>query len=408
MKLIITIIYIIITASVSIAGGYQIGLHSNKNIGMGLIGTSLYADASAAFYNPGAMVNLPGEFNFVAGISGIRSITKFQLEKPSIYQAATDNPISTPFYFYVTASLSDKLSFGIAVNTPYGNSLKWEDGWAGRYIIQEISLRAITFQPTFAYRLSETISVGAGFVLATGTVDLKRKLPFQNDSGEGELNISGSAMNYGFNAGILFAPITEMNIGLSYRSLIKINLDQADANFSVPESLREFFPETNTVATSLPLPANLDLGISYRFSEKLMAGITLNYVFWSTYENLDFDFEINTMALNDVQSPREYSNTLILRTGAEYQVLENLFLRAGVFYDPSPVNEIYFSPETPGLNNIGLSAGLSFLPMGNLSIDVSFLYVMGLKKDVRYLPGNFNGTYKSRAYIPGLGISYSF
>jgi len=375
---------------------------------MGLIGTSLNVDASAAFLNPGAMANLPEKFNFVAGISGIRYVTKFQKEKPSIYQAATDNPINAPFHFYATARLTNKLSFGIAVNTPFGNNLKWEEGWAGRYLIQEITLQAITIQPTIAYRLTESISIGAGFVMATGKVDLKRKLPLQNESGEGEVNISGSTMNYGFNAGIFLVPVPAMNIGLSYRSLIKMNLDQADANFSAPESLRDFFPETNSVTTSLPLPANLDLGVSYRFSDNLMAGIALNYVFWSAYESLDFDFEINTTALNDVKSPREYSNTLIFRTGAEYQILDNLFLRAGAYFDPSPVNEIYFSPETPGLNNIGLSSGLSFLPLENLSIDLSFLYVIGIEKEVSFLPANFSGTYKSRAYIPGLGVSYSF
>lgn len=389
-------------------GGYQVSLHSHKNMGMGLIGTSLNADASAVFLNPGAMVTLPSKYNFMAGISGIRSTTKFQLEKPSIYQAATDNSLSTPFYFYATAGINENLNVGLAVNTPFGNSLRWEEGWAGRYLIQEISLQTITIQPTIAYRLNESISIGLGFVVATGKVDLKRKLPFQNESGEGELSISGKTMNYGFNAGILLLPLPDMNIGLSYRSLIKMNLDQADSNFSVPESLIEYFPQANTVATSLPLPANLDLGISYRFSDKLMAGIALNYVFWSVYESLDFDFEINTTALNDVKSPREYRNTLILRSGAEYQVLENLFLRAGVFYDPSPVNEIYFSPETPGLNNIGLSTGFSFLPLENLSIDFSFLYIMGIEKDVSFIPANFNGAYKSRAYIPGLGATYSF
>ncbi len=408
MKVIFTLFYIIITVSVSIAGGYQLGLHSHKNMGMGLIGTSLNTDASTVFLNPGALGTLPSKYNFMAGISGIRSTTKFQLEKPSIYQAATDNPLGTPFYLYATVRIAENLNMGVAVNTPFGNSLRWEEGWAGRYLIQEISLQAITIQPTLAYRLNKNLSIGAGFVLATGKVDLKRKLPIQNESGEGELNITGNTVNYGFNAGILYTPVPDLSVGLSYRSLIRMELDNAEANFSVPESLRDFFPESNTVTTSLPLPANLDLGISYRFSDKLMAGINLNYVFWSAYESLDFDFEINTTALNDVRSPREYSNALIFRIGAEYQLWDNLFLRAGAYFDPSPVNEIYFSPETPGLNNIGLSTGLSFLPIENLSIDFSFLYVMGIEKDVSFLPANFNGTYKSRAYIPGLGVSYSF
>jgi len=41
----------------SFAGGYQVGLHSQRNIGMGLIGTSLSYDASALFYNPGGALS---------------------------------------------------------------------------------------------------------------------------------------------------------------------------------------------------------------------------------------------------------------------------------------------------------------------------------------------------------------
>ena len=37
------------------AGGYQVGLHGQKQIGMGLVGTSLSFDASSMFYNPGGL-----------------------------------------------------------------------------------------------------------------------------------------------------------------------------------------------------------------------------------------------------------------------------------------------------------------------------------------------------------------
>ena len=390
------------------AGGYQVSLHNQRNIGMGLIGTSLIDDASSAFYNPGALAKIPSDYSFLAGVSGIRSITKFQLESPSIYQAATDNPIGFPFYFYAAARINPSVSFGLAINTPYGNRLKWEEGWAGRFIIQEISLQAVTVQPSISYKINEMISIGAGLVVAMGSVDLKRKLPVQDDSGEGKVNINGSTVNYGFNAGILITPLENFNVGLSYRSLINMKVDDAKARFSVPASLANNFPENNTVATSLPLPANLDFGISYSFSENITAGISLNYVFWDAYKSLDFDFETNTAVVTDTQNPREYKNRLIFRLGAEYKVIENVFLRVGSYYDPSPVNEKYFSPETPGLNNLGITTGMSFFPLPELSIDLSFVYITGFKKEAIYTPDNFGGTYKSRAYIPGIGVSYNF
>jgi len=134
----------------------------------------------------------------------------------------------------------------------------------------------------------------------------------------------------------------------------------------------------------------------------------LNYVFWDAYKSLDFDFETNTAVVTDTQNPREYKNRLIFRLGAEYKVIENVYLRAGSYYDPSPVNEKYFSPETPGLNNLGITTGMSFFPLPELSIDLSFVYITGFKKEAIYTPDNFGGTYKSRAYIPGIGVSYNF
>lgn len=394
----------IMTSTTLWAGGYQVSLHGQKQIGMGLIGTSLNLDASASFYNPGALALMPQTLSIQAGASGIFASTAFRMQEPSAYRAQTDNPIGTPFYFYAAGMITDRLAAGLAINTPYGNSLKWEDGWAGRFLIDEISLMALTIQPTLSYKITDNLSVGAGFIYTIGNVDMKRALPVQDHETEGHITIEGSTTNYGFNAGILYASDMGLNIGVSYRSRIDMEVDDGDAVFFVPASLKPNFPDSK-VATMLPLPANLDFGLSYQVTRDLMIGMALNYVFWDAYESLAFEFEQNP-SLNDT-SPREYSNTLIVRAGGQYRLNDAFYLRAGAYYDPSPVNEIYFSPETPSLDNLAFTGGLSFLPMQNLSIDLSLLFILGLEGERKFAPANFGGTYKSRVMIPGLGISYS-
>ncbi len=389
------------------AGGYQVSLHGQKQIGMGLIGTSLAMDGSSSFYNPGALAMMPDNYSILAGMSAISSYNLFHMQG-TLYEAKTENPIGTPFYFYGAGRITDNLVAGIAVNTPYGNKLAWEDGWAGRYLIEEISLQAITIQPTLSYMMNDMISFGAGFIYTTGSVDLTRALPVEGQYGEGSLNIKGSASNWGFNAGILIKPVPDLNIGISYRSKIEMELEDADAIFDVPLSLQTQFPADNKVAVALPLPANLDFGVSYNVSEALMVGLALNYVFWETYDKLVFDFETNTLSLQDSENPREYSNKLIIRAGGQYKASERLFIRMGAYYDPSPVNELYFTPETPSVNNIGITAGLSYAVLPGMTVDVSFLYVHGMEMEAEYSPENFAGKYKSRAFIPGIGISYNF
>lgn len=400
-------ILLVTTFSTAIAGGYQVGLHGIRQIGMGLVGTPLTLDASVLFYNPGGLSFIPPDYSFALGVSGIRSYTAYKKTEPSLAEALTDNPWGTPFYFYGAVRINDRFSAGLAINTPYGNSLSWGKDWLGRYLIQDLSLQAIFYQPTVSYKINDKIGVGVGLVYATGKFELNKALPVFNAGGEGSINLEGSTSKIGFNAGIMVRPIDGLNIGLDYRSAMDMETDDAVATFDVPVSLQGNFPNTN-VSTKLPLPANLDFGAAYDVNEKLMVAFSLNYVFWSSYDSLIFDFENNTPSLADSRNPRLYSNKMIVRLGAEYKLTNSFFIRAGGYYDPSPVNSDYFSPETPSLNSVGLTAGITYLPVEKLAIELSFLYISGQESERTYLPDNFSGTFKTQTYIPGFGISYNF
>lgn len=400
-------VFIMISGVVS-AGGYQVGLHGQKQTGMGLVGTSIAWDASCMFYNPGALSFTTQKFSFAAGVSPIKSITKFQKTWPSAYEATTENKLGTPFYFYGAARINKFMNFGLAINTPYGNSLNWGTEWAGRYLITDLKLQAIFFQPTLSIKLNEFVGIGLGVVYATGDVELNKNLPVSGANGDGSVSISGKTHNWGFNAGIFFKPAEKLSVGIDYRSKIMMDLKGADAHFIVPASLNGNFPENNKVNTSLPLPENLDFGVSYEASDKLTLAFSINNVLWQVYDTLAFDFETNTPALQDSKGPRSYKNTIIYRIGAEYKTCSAFTLRVGGYWDPSPVNNLYFSPETPSLDNIGLTAGFSIVPVKHLSIDMSFLYLMGKEKSVTYAPDNFSGKYKGRTYIPGFGLTYNF
>jgi long-chain fatty acid transport protein len=83
-------------------------------------------------------------------------------------------------------------------------------------------------------------------------------------------------------------------------------------------------------------------------------------------------------------------------------------IRAGAYYDPTPVPTDYLDPMLPSSNEIGLTCGLSVYPVKGLSIDAAFEYLMGTKRTDTYEPANFAGTYLSTFYIPGIGLTYNF
>jgi long-chain fatty acid transport protein len=407
-KRITSILALLFLAGNVLAGGPQVSLHGQKQIGMGLIGTSLSLDASSAFYNPGALAFLNPKTYISFGISPIRSYAVYRTTQPSIYEARTISPIGTPFYLYASTQLTKKLTVALAVNTPYGNSLKWDKNWAGRYEIQDLSLECITMQPTLSYKVNDWLGIGAGFVYAYGKVVLNKALPLGGTNGDGTLGIKGTANTTGFNVGIKIKPTPKLEFGLDYRSKLSMTLKNATADFVVPASMSTSFPAGNTVNATLPLAANLDFGGSYWVDDKLMIGFSLNYVMWNVYDSLKFDFKTNTSQLPDVHSPREYKSQMIYRIGGQYILNNKVTLRAGTYYDPSPCNPNYFTPETPSLNNMAFTCGLSYSPVKKVSIDLSFLYIQGIQKDLKFVPDNFVGTYKTRFFIPGIGVSFNF
>ena len=152
MKNKLTLFLVLVLWSLTtIGGGYQVRLQGQKQTGIGLIGTPFAYDASSIFYNPGALALYEGKFSVSAGVSGIFSNATFQ-KMGTNYQANTDNPTGTPFYAYLAYKFKDMIAVGVGVYTPFGSSSQWDDDWAGRYLIQNISLSAIYIQPTIAYQ----------------------------------------------------------------------------------------------------------------------------------------------------------------------------------------------------------------------------------------------------------------
>ncbi len=398
----------------SFAGGYQVGLHSQRNIGMGLIGTSLSYDASALFYNPGGAPFIDSKFSLSGGLTLLMGRATFQYEGED-YQEHIKHQLNTPFTFYAAYKPIKDLSVGIAVNTPYGLSMSWPDNWEGRYVIQSVQFQSITIQPTIAYKFKNIVGIGAGLVISYGSVDLKKAVPVNGpDSTDGQVSIKGSTVKYGFNAGIMVHPVKGLSLGLDYRSRIDMAVKNGDATFTVPSSLATNFP-ANKVDVTLPLPANLDFGISYDISQHFMIGLGLNYVFWNAFDSLIFNFQTPTSAVPAHQATaKKYMNSLIIRLGAQYKINSLITVRAGGYYDPSPVPSDRLDPMLPSSNEIGLTCGLSLSPFKGFSIDASFEYLMGTQRSGISSPNdvtgthNFAGTYSTAFYMPGIGLTYNF
>jgi long-chain fatty acid transport protein len=404
------------------AGGYQVALQGQRQIGMGHTGTALAYDASSIFFNPGGLV-FTKRNNITVGGSIIRSRVAYlapqDANAPSDYTAQTESPLGTPFTFYASYGKAESnLKFGLGVYTPYGSGVKWADDWKGYAVLQELSLQSIFIQPTVSYRIGD-IGFGAGFVYALGAVDLRRGIgAIASSEGFSSAQLKGNASGMGYNVGVHYAYEDDFTLGISYRSKVDMKVAGGDATFNVPSSavLIGLFPSGGTkFDATLPLPATLSFGMADKLSKRFTMAFDFNVVFWSAYKELKFDYEKPVNRALSTTSPRKYRDSYIMRIGGEYMASPKLAIRAGYYYDQTPVPDGYMTPETPDANRNGFTCGFGYKFSENFSADASFLFIEGEEREQKQSDinktaqdGFLAGTYKLRIMVPGVSLSYKF
>ncbi|MBP6128113.1 outer membrane protein transport protein [Flavobacterium sp.] len=410
-------------ASVSMfAGGYRVSIQGQKQLAMGHTGVAVVNSAEVAFFNPAGMSFLDKKFNLSVGGNALMAKTRFQSSKFN-QTAATDN-MGTPFSIYATYKISEWVSAGLAIYTPYGSSVAWDQDWAGAHLVNNIDLSAIFIQPTISFRVGDVFSIGGGPILVQGSVNFNRNLtpnPLLSNNGSGTdvtLDAKGITAS-GYNVGMMFKLSKKVTLGMDYRSEIIMQARGGSAKFAdVPTIASGTFRDTYFSA-DLPLPAEFTTGISYKASDKWLFAFDYNYTKWSVYKSLDVDFD---SALPTSKNLRNYKDVSAYRFGAQYKASEKLTVRGGYYIDESPVQQGYFAPETPRNDSVGYTGGFTYQINSKLGIDMSFLYLhfdevnnsydyfddptTGPSNSPQY--STFGGTYKSSVFSPGIGITYGF
>jgi len=398
------------------AGGYRVSLQGQKALGMGHAGVAMSESSETVFFNPAGMSQLEDDFAFTGGITFVDSTIKYQ-NSTTNSSAETDNPVGTPVNFYLTKKYSDKISLGLGLYTPYGNTVKYNDDWVGSHLVNNITLKAIYIQPTASYKINEKYSIGFGPTLVKGEVEFNKNLSsalVDSNGNRSEVTITDSGITaYGYNIGFLAKLSDSFSWGLSYRSEITMKARGGKAKFeNIPTSQQALFTDT-TFDANLVLPAELNIGIAFKASDSTTIAVEVNRAYWSAYKSLDIEFA-NSVP-NSVNA-RNYSDANTIRLGIQHDYNDSLTLRTGAYFDQSPVESGYFSAETPRNNSIGYTFGASYQMTKNLELDLSLLVLTFNEIDGSYdyilnsdgSTSSFAGTYKSSATTLGFGINYLF
>ena len=221
---------------------------------------------------------------------------------------------------------------------------------------------------------------------STGKITVGEKLHdwVSNSTETMKISFKGTNANLGF----LWNVSEKVTIGGVYKTPFNAKLHR-DETFRSTEGFTDIAPPSESSSSAsedftMKMPASYGLGISYRFSDKLMTALDVYRTGWSRFVLVDSNGNSKNPLDGTPISEGRLKDTTQVRLGTEYLIIKDNYvipLRAGIFYDPEPAKE--------SLDDFyGFSLGTGYSNK-KFSFDVSYQFRFGrsVTGDVPFIAG---------------------
>jgi len=400
-------VFCLIVPQLSYSAGYELLEQSVVGVGQAFAGTSTgFGDGSEVFFNPAAMTKHKKSTTSI-GIHGIVPHGEFSNDGSSYDAALGGFPLVgneggdagslelVPNAYLVT-KLSEDLSFGLGVNSPFGLVSDYNTTWVGRYFAVKSELKTININPSLAYKVNDSFSIGAG----VQTIYAKAKLSNAVDFGtigvatlglplagglgllpqqaDGYADVSGHDWGVGGTFGALFTPNDKLQFGLNYRTKVDLDL-RGNARFYVPDNARVLTSTglfTNSDArASITLPETINFGTAYKVQDNWTILGDVTWIRWNRFDELRVKFDDSPQP--DSVQEENWDNTWRIALGTKYDLCDNKWqLRGGVAWDQSPVpSDELRTPRIPDNDRYWLSVGAGYKFTEDLELNFSYAHI---------------------------------
>nr|MBI3611838.1 outer membrane protein transport protein [Nitrospirota bacterium] len=370
--------------SEAFAGGLTFSEHGAKATGMANAFAGQADDPSALHYNPAGITQLPGT-QVMIGTSVVYLDTTFRSSTTGESTQLQDQfPIIPHLFITHKFKTWDKLSIGLGITTPFGLVIDWPDNWSGRFDSINAKFRATIIQPTVAYQVMDNLSVAAGLRYANVAAEFQQK--FNVGTGESKARVFDATANpIGWNVGLLYKLPARYatSVGLQFRSEIQAKLN---GELEVSGPAAALFKPTKAYS-SFKMPPQFVLGVSTKVIPNWTINADIEWEGWSTIGAIPLHFQstsdsaVNQQAL-DTPGSKLWRNSYVYRLGAEYKPSGKPYaLRAGYFFDETPIPDNTFDTNIPNANLHAFTVGSGY----EWTIKRPWLETLGF--DIAYLIG---------------------
>ncbi len=413
------------------AGAYGVQEQSTQFEGTSYAGAAAGGDLSSMFWNPAATAALTG-MNFSSSATLLLPSTSITAASDSVLVntyglSANGGSFGIDAFvpaMYANYQLNDRWYLGLALNSPFGFTTKPSSNWAGAPI--EITSKIFTFDinPTLAYKLTPTVTIGAGL-----QVEYFKLSEISGPLAAGPLNplpLSGRTASVddwgvGATAGIIWQPSALTSIGLGYRSEVQVDPSGTCRGIgltNVQAALAGGSPSGCfggvSIHSSTTLPQSLTLSGRQQITPQFAVLGTIEWTNWSVVKK---SFAYNDAGVAVDSLPVTFDDGWFFALGGEYAYSPWLTLRAGLSYELSPVTDANRTQFLPDADRWTPSIGASYKWSDRLTIDFAYSHIFfanGNLKETATLPAPIgtitllDATANVDVDMVSLGLKYRF
>jgi len=366
-----------LASSPASAAGFLVRENSAEAVAMSYAGNGSRATGpDTVFSNPAGMTHLQAD-GFELGAAVILPSSTFS---GSARQATPTGPVPLagnnggdsgrtawiPNFYGVMRALPD-VSIGIAITAPFGNSTEYDRGWYGRYLGTKTAALSADINPSIAWRIDDTWSVGAGFSAQYLKLDVTQAINqaaiFGAPVPDAFLRFKAHDWSYGYNFGLL-ADLGGTRIGLTYRSNIDHRIE-GSLDFTGNSPLLGMINGPANAAAKLP--STTTLSVTSDVTPDLSLSADVQYTHWSVFKDVTIQSQ-NPPFVN----PQGYRDAWMVAVGGKYRVSDRWALKAGIAFDQTPVTSRYRAVTLPDTDRYLLGMGAEVRLTNSITVEGAY------------------------------------
>lgn len=432
----------IMCATTASAAGFQLTEQSVAGMGRAHAGAGIVGDdVSAIHFNPAGMTLLHGLQTTVAGTYVSLDIDYKGLD--GARENGRDKPASIPAAF-LSYQVNDSLWLGLAITSPYGMRIRYNNDWAQRERGISGSVTTVDINPSIAWKVNDYISLGGGVSALWTHSKIKNGIPKgMHAMGKdiplgGEFEYKGSDWMFTYNLGLMVSPTEDLRFGVSYRSSAHVT------------ARGDYYIRGNALMNGegdgkgrLQTPETVYISATWKPIQRLRLSGLARWANWKKFENMRFSMddtknlnaepsavqwglaqgfnklqlagltEAGRGVLGNLSISNDWKAAWLFSLGADLDITDQWTIRGGIALETDPIKHQQLRTALiPDTKRLWLTCGLSWKPTPKWQIDMAYGHIRGIGHRDLYASAESNvkvGKFeKMNAWMAGAAVTYRF